>query len=66
MNMRGGTIGTATPRLTPRTRALPSTADHRQCKGTIPTKGAGGELQTICDDTPPRTRGANPTPATRG
>ena len=39
MNTRGGTIWTATPRPTRHTRALPTAADHPQCKGTIPTKG---------------------------
>ena len=49
MNTRGDTIGTAPPRLTRHTRALPTAADHRQCN----------------DDTPPRTRGKNPKLATR-
>ena len=35
MNTRGGTIGTATPRPTRHTRALPTAADHWQQKGTI-------------------------------
>ena len=39
MNTRGGTIGTATPRPTPHTRALPTAADHRQRKGTIAIEG---------------------------
>ena len=49
MNTRGDTIGTAPPRLTRHTRALLTTADHRHCNY----------------DTSPRTRGKNPTPATR-
>ena len=49
MNTRGDTIGTAPPRPTGHTLALPTVADHRQCS----------------NDTPPRTRGANPTSATR-
>ena len=39
MNTRGGTIGTATPRPTRHTRALPTMADHRQWKGAIRTEG---------------------------
>ena len=50
MNTRGGTIGTALPCPTRNTRALPTATDHRQCN----------------NDTPLRTRGANPTAATRG
>ena len=34
MNTRGGTIGTATPRQTRHTRALPTATGHRQWKGT--------------------------------
>ena len=49
MNTRGDTIRSAPPRSTRHTRALPTAADHRQYN----------------DDTPPRTRGATPTPATR-
>ena len=48
MNTPGDTIGTAPAHPTRHTRALPTAAHHWQCN----------------DDTPPRTRGANPTPAT--
>ena len=49
MKTRGDTIGTAPPRPARHTCALPTAGDHRQRS----------------DDTPPRTRGANPTPAIR-
>ena len=49
MKTRGDTIGTALPGPMRQTRALPTAANHLQCS----------------DNTPPRTRGANPTPATR-
>ena len=39
MNTREGTIGTATPRPTRHTHALPTAAGRRQWKGTIPTEG---------------------------
>ena len=66
MNTRGGTIWTATPPLTRHTRALAMAADHLQCKDTIPTEETRGALRPICNDTPPRTRRANPTAATPG
>ena len=69
MNTRGGTIGTATPRPTRHTRALPTTADHRSGRAPDRPKdppGTGGALRSIYDDILPRTRGASTTPAIRG
>ena len=57
-------MGSAMPRPTRHTRALPTAADHPQC--TILTEGTAGAVRPICDDTPPRTSGTNPTPANRG
>ena len=49
MNTRGNAVGDAPPHPTRHTGAMPTAAGHRQ----------------YSNDAPPRTRGANPTPAIR-
>ena len=48
MNTRGGTVGTATPRSTRHTHALPTAAGHRQWKGTLPSRKTLQEPKGRC------------------
>ena len=50
MNTREGTIGTATPRPTRHTHALPIAAGRRQWKATIPTEGPSRNLRGTAAD----------------